>query len=110
MPTENTWIARATGLLQDESLQTELAQIRAKALLKEISDEIPSYAWTYAVSRVARNATAIAFAIERLVSEDPHNRNNYEDFARLLALTWESLAKLNEGTTKKMALLNAAVH
>jgi len=97
------------SLFNDPTFQSEVAQIRAKALLMEVTDEIPPYKWTYISSRVIRNITAATFGIEALSEIDLNKLKDAEPAARQFALTWEGLAKLGEKTNRNTALMNASV-
>src|SRR5438309_375102 len=95
-----SWASAALGLVSNRDFQHEVAQIRAKALLKEVTDNVPQYNWTYLIPRVIRNSVAAAFGLEFLSRQSPGQLRDYEGMARQLALTWEALAKLGEGTNR----------
>lgn len=107
--TSETWIGNIMNLYNDPLFQSEVAQIRAKALLKEITGQIPPYKWSYLAGRVVRNISAATFSLEVLSQRDSTKLKELEIAARQLALVWESLAKLEERTTGTTALMNAAV-
>ena len=110
MMTENrSWTKDTLALSGDRTFQLEVAQIRAKALLREVSDVIPPYRWSYVASRVVRNLTATLFSLETLSRTYPDRLKELEDAARQFALTWESLAKLGERTSRDTALMSSAV-
>jgi len=109
MTTSESLTKNILSLFNNPSFQTEVAQIRAKALLKEVSGQIPSYNWTYIASRVVRNITAAIFDIETISQTDLNKLKVAEVATRQFALTWESLAKLGERTSRDAALINAAV-
>ena len=104
-----TWTKNIFRLSDDPLFHSEMAQIRAKALLKEITGQIPSYKWSYVASRVVRNITSAVFSLETLAEIDPNSLKELEGLTLQLARTWESLAKLGESTSFEMALMNAAV-
>lgn len=98
------------SLFQNPGFQNETAQIKAKALLTEILQDVPQYEWSYIAQRVVRNITFAAFQLENIAREEPSRMRDFSNVARELALVWESLAKLNEATTEKTALINAAIN
>lgn len=107
--TSETWIGNVMNLHDDPVFQSEVAQIRAKALLKEITGQIPPYKWSYIAGRVIRNISAATFSLEVLSQKDSGKLKELETASRQLALVWESLAKLAERTTGTTALMNAAI-
>lgn len=106
---DDSWTTKILNLHNDTSFQREVAQIRAKALLKEVSGEIPPFNWNYVPARVVRNVTAATFSLEALSFENVARLKNIEMVARQFALAWESLAKLGERTSTSTALINAAI-
>ncbi len=102
-------MARMQGLLSDGGFQNELAQIRAKALLKDLGEPENPPHWTYTAGRFCRNATAAMYALETAALENPDTAFPHPDQARQLALAWESLARLSEGVAQPLAQLNAAL-
>lgn len=103
--------AHALSLVKDSSFQREAAQIQAKALLSEVADEVPSYRWTYLPHRVIRNAVLGTLDLQRIATQHPESIDgDLSDAARDLAMVWEHLARLREGTREELALLNAAVN
>lgn len=103
------WIKKMESLINNEVFQRETAQIRAKALFKEVIGEIPDYKWRYLISRLVRNIMAINFGLETLSVEMPVVLEELQNEVKQFALLWESLAKLEEGVNYSTALLNAAV-
>lgn len=97
-------------LLADPRFQGEAAQIEAKALLSRIADEIPDYSWSYVIHRMLRNMVFAGVELDNLVQQQPDELDHKTLGARKLALIWESLAQLREGTDRKTALVNAAVN
>src|SRR6266571_8174404 len=87
----------------------EVSQIRAKALLKEVSGEVSQYNWTYNSSRVVRNIAGATFVLTALSQRNLAELARLDKAAYRFALTWESLAKLGEGVSRETALINAAV-
>jgi len=87
----------------------EIAQIRAKALLREVTGEIPPYKWSYNPGKIVRNITAATFGLGILSQMHVAELKGLEAAARNLALAWEALAKLEESTSRTTALMNAAV-
>lgn len=103
------WADSIVGLVREGHFQSELAQIRAKALLAEMTPQIPPYNWTYVPSRIVRNAIAALFGLEIVVQTESSYPSELMSAARQFAFAWESLAKLEEKTTRESALINAAV-
>jgi replicative superfamily II helicase len=96
------------ALAQDGGFQSEVAQVRAKALLTEVTGQAPSYKWTYVAPRLVRNTTAALFDLETISFSQPTLVAGLQSAARQFAQTWESLAKLGERTSRQTALINAA--
>src|SRR5712692_2551817 len=111
MTTESqSWTDHIQSLASDGSFLTELAQIKARALLKEISAETAEQPkWNYLISRVLRNLTATIFETETLSEGGKYSRESLGEATRQFALAWESLAKLSEGSARSSALINAAI-
>ena len=102
-------VTRMTGLLADPGYQNELAQVRAKATLQAIGEANPPPRWTYVGRRFARNSAAAVYALEAVALQDPSGVEQFTDEARRVALAWENLARLSEGLSRPLALLNAAL-
>ncbi len=100
---------RMQALLADRGFQSELAQVRSKATLQAIGELQRSPHWTYVANRFARNSAAALYALEAGTLADPNYAVENEKHSRQLALAWESLARLDEGVTRPIALLNAAL-
>ncbi len=98
------------SLEQDQEFQAEADQIRAKALLKDITEHIPPYQWSYIPRRVIRNIGIATLELEDIARNTPDEIDELSKAARDFALLWEALAKLEESTTRETALLNAAVN
>ena len=101
--------SRMRAMLADRGFQSELAQVRSKATLKAIGELQSPPHWTYVANRFARNSAAALYALETAALSDPDYAVKNEKRSRQLALAWESLAKLAEGVTRPVALLNAAL-
>ena len=97
-------------LLANPQFQSETAQIEAKALLSRIADRMPDYNWGYLIHRVLRNMVFAGVELQNLVQQHPDELERQAMAARKLALIWESLAQLREGTDRVTALMNAAVY
>lgn len=97
-------------LFKDRGFEIEAAQIQAKALLSEVAEQMPQYDWRYVARRVVRNLVAATFDLENISLEDSGQVDEFSAAARKFALVWESLAQLQEGTSRETALLNAAVN
>lgn len=102
-------VARMTALLADPGYQNDLAQVRAKATLRTIGEAIPPPRWTYVGRRFARNSAAAAYALTSLAIQDPVTIERFKDPARRIALAWQNLARLDEGLSRPLALLNSAL-
>jgi superfamily II DNA/RNA helicase len=98
------------SLVQDLEFQKETAQVQAKALLSEVTKQIPSYNWSYIARRIIRNIVMATFELENISRENPDKIEDLSGAARKFALIWESLAQLREATSRKTALINAAVN
>src|SRR6266566_808559 len=96
-------------LTLSNEIRGEVSQIRAKALLKEVSGEVAQYKWTYNPSRVVRNIAGATFILTALAESNITELEKLYGSAYQFALTWESLAKLGEGADRETALVNAAV-
>lgn len=111
--TENfeTSIKNILDLSENKSFQNDIAQIRAKALLREIADPMPQYDWKYPISTTLRNIIAETFELERLSASEPSRLNDkgLQNATYQFALAWESISKLEEGSDKSTSLLNAAL-
>ena len=101
--------SRMQAVLADPGFQHELAQIRSKATLQAIGELQRRPHWTYVANRFSRNSAAALYALEAATLADPDYAVKNEKRSRQLALAWESLAKLAEGVTRPVALLNAAL-
>lgn len=102
-------VARMKRLLADPGYQNELAQVRAKATLRTIGEAIPPPHWTYVGRRFAKNSAAAAYALASLAIQDPLTVDQFKDQARRVALAWQNLARLDEGLSRPLALLNSAL-
>ena len=101
---------RMEAVLTDPGFQNELAQVRSKATLRTIGDLGISPRWTYVANRFSRNSAAALYALEASVLANPDSSLGHDqERSRQLALAWESLARLNEGVTRPIALVNAAL-
>lgn len=109
MTSAESWLERLQALSNDKTFQNDVAQVRARALLKEVTQEAPKYNWTYAPSTVIRNATAATIVFEAISRSDPSRLRDLENVARQMALIWESVEKLGERTDSETAIINAAV-
>ena len=112
MMTNDTHIdlqSRMQAVLADPRFQSELAQVRSKATLQAIGELQHPPHWTYVANRFSRNSAASLYALEAATLADPDYAVKNEKRSRQLALAWESLAKLDEGVTRPIALLNAAL-
>jgi helicase len=94
-------------IVGSDDFQREVAQVRAKAVLAEILDEVPAYNWTYSPTRLVRNSVGASLALEAAPASV--QRDAWSIPALRLARLWESLAKIHEGVSTETAILNAAV-
>lgn len=97
-------------LVADPGFQSEAAQLQAKALIQELTKQVPSYRWTYIPSRLIRNLTFISLQLEKLARRNRSLLGSLEPSTRKVALVWEALASLEEGVSRNAALINAAVN
>ena len=102
-------LSRMENVLADPGFQNELAQVRSKAVLQAVGNPVSLPRWTYVASRFSRNSAAALYALEATALNDLESVLDHQNHSRQLALAWESLAKLAEGTTRPIALLNAAL-
>ena len=102
-------LSRMESVLTDAGFQNELAQIRSRAVLHAIGTTQPSPRWTYVAPRFSRNSAAALYALEAAALDNLDSVLDRQRYSRQIALAWESLAKLSEGTTRPTALLNAAL-
>jgi replicative superfamily II helicase len=109
MTTSDFWVGKIRDLHGNASFQLDVAQITAKALLDEVSDEKPEIEWKYIPGTIIRNVSAATFALETLCMTDIRSLRDLEIPARQIAQTWEALSKLEEKTSRNTALLNAAI-
>src|SRR5688572_25635083 len=100
--------ADVASVTNDRGFQSESAQIKAKALLTQVAEAVPSYRWSYIPHRVIRNLAYATDALQLLSVDTDQPVPAWSAQARLVASIWEALAKLREGTTRDVALLNAA--
>ncbi len=98
------------ALDHDQEFQSETERLRAKALLSEVAEELPSYPWNYIAPRIARNMSIANVELENIALGHPEAIDKLSTAARDFALAWEALAKLREATTRETALLNAAIN
>ena len=103
------YLEKMGELVKDNTFQVEAAQIRARALFKEVTGEIPDYRWKYIVSRLVRNLIGINFGLEILSNEAPLVVDELQQEIKQFAILWESFSKLEEGIDGDIALLNAAM-
>lgn len=102
------WEENLQLLASDPGFQHEIAQIRAKALLSEVTGTVPDYKWSYAIPTMIRNISAASFELGALSRSNPDRLPIFSRPALQVALAWESLAKLHEGVSQQTALMNAA--
>jgi helicase len=102
-------ISQPLLLANDEGFRSEVAQVRAKAILSELLGEPPSYRWSYVAARIVRNVTSALMDLEDIAAVDPEDTAGYAEAARLFAQGWEALAQLEEKTNRSTAVANAAV-
>lgn len=103
------WIEQIALSSGDDDFQNDIAQITSKSMLKEITDDMPSYAWNYNESVIIRNATTLSLMIQNMALENPEHLKNIGQSTLRLATLWENLARLHEKTDPVLALMNSAV-
>src|SRR5687767_14526116 len=97
-------------LMLNRSFQHEIAQVRTQALLLRIAGDIPDYRWSYSPTRVQRNATGATIDLQEVVARTHLNGDEQHLAAALrLAQLWESLADLQDETSRDHALASAAI-
>lgn len=107
----NDFRSSVLSLLSDPRFNEDAAQIQAKALLSELSEDLPLYEWTPLSRRTIRNVIMATFELENISRDSPHELDSeLQMAARRLALIWESIAKLGQSISKETALLNAAIN
>src|SRR3712207_750771 len=87
----------ALRLTTDPGFRAELAQLRAKSLLRAANPLTGEPHWTYVLPRVLRNAVLASVDLQRLAIEAPGGMEEAAGAARQIALLWEALAKIHEG-------------
>src|SRR6266705_2389295 len=105
-----TFRSHILSLDNDQEFREEASQIRIKALLSDVAEEIPLYAWNYISRRMVRNISFATFELENIARNNPNKIEALSLAARDIARTWEALARLGESTTREIGLLNAAVN
>lgn len=98
------------SLENDPEFRREAAQVQAKALLTDVTKVPPSYNWKYIPHRILRNLVVTTFELETIARTAPDLLQEVASATRRFALIWESLARLQEGTSKDLALANAAIN
>ena len=101
--------ARMERVLTNPGYQNELAQVRSRATLRAVGNPVDPPRWTYVAPRFSRNSAAALYALEEASLNNVISPVDQQRYSRQLALAWESLAKLAEGTSRPIALLNAAL-
>ncbi len=102
--------SQITTLVIDPGFLSETSQLQAKALIQELTKQIPAFRWTYISSRLIRNLTFISLQLEKIARINRKIPSTLEPSARKVALVWEALASLEEGTSRDAALVNSAVN
>ncbi len=108
MPSDRRLLAALRSMSEDRAFQVHLAQVRARAVLTELAAELPAYKWTYVPDRLVRNLTAGLFDLETVSLSEPAAIDEVSGQARQVAQAWESLARLEEKTSRPVAYVNAA--
>jgi len=104
-----SWIQKIALVSGDDDFQNDVAQITSKSTLKEITENVPEYNWSYLESLIVRNASTLGVMIQNLALEDSKNLMNIGQSTLRLATLWENVARLKEKTEPNFALMNAAV-
>src|SRR5580658_7888880 len=90
-------VEAAKRLAEDRGFQNELAQIRARAALQQLSGQEEHIRWTYIMPRVVRNASGLLSDLQLLAEDSPENLDSLKSHALLLAQCWEGLSRLRDG-------------
>lgn len=110
MATESfDWLSKFKAVADDSVVQGYIAQLRAKALLQELTGNTETIRWTYDPRRLVRNFTAATFALEGIALQSQDLLTSVSSSSRRLALAWEALGNLSEGSRLGTSFLNAAV-
>ena len=96
------------ALQTDASFARDVAQVRAKAILTELTGGAPPYRWSYTPTRLSRHSSAALWDLGSVSLSNLDRISEFEPVARQIAQAWEAFAKLGEGATRHTALLNAA--
>ena len=104
-----SWIQKIALVSGDDDFQNDVAQISSKSTLKEITENVPEYNWSYVEPLIVRNASTLGVMIQNLALEDPNNLMKIGQSTLRLATLWENIARLREKTEPNFALMNAAV-
>lgn len=102
-------IGKIASATVEDLFVNHVSQVASKSLLKEITDQIPEYSWTYVEEYLTRNALTLSSMIENATIESPETVEKLKNSTVRLAALWECISRLNEETPKNMALINAAV-
>jgi hypothetical protein len=110
MNNKKNWLTEIKSTLENEIFKNESAQIKSKALLKELLSNITSYEkrWTFDEYRIVKNLIALNFALEQIPSSD-FELSEFNEYALQIARLWESIGKLKEITDSSFAYINAAI-
>ena len=104
------WSDHVASMSSDESFLNELAQVKARALLTELSAEtVEKPKWSYLLPRILRNLTAATFEVETLANVGQYSDEKLGWASRQLALAWDAITRLTKGNARKSAIMNAAV-
>jgi len=104
-----SWIQKIAMVSGDDEFQNDVAQISSKSILKEITETIPEFRWSYIEPAIVRNASTLGLMIQNMALEDPDNLKKIGQSTLRLAALWESIARLREKTEPNFALMNSAV-
>ena len=105
----DNWISQIEKIYIDKGFHYDIAAINAKALLTEISEE-GSRKWKYSAPHVVRNLSLGTFALETIAQNESSLNEKLRGAALDFARTWESLAILQESTSKQIAIIKSAIN
>jgi superfamily II DNA/RNA helicase len=96
----------AAALANDADFKLELAQIASRVAMRTLAQkQEATVAWTYNISHVKRNISAITLALREVAQVMPDVIDANSNVARFAAEAWEQLAALVSGFEAKSSLL-----
>ena len=92
----------------DQQFQHHVAQVRARAVLTEMLNDVPSYRWSYVPRQLAKNGTAAVLDLLTVADGTPEKLAELQHLSLRVARLWESLSKLSPNVFRRAALVNSA--